>query len=218
MALVFPSIDELNTKYYDGKLMKLSEIDSKVQDYKEDKADLGLKKADLMESIPAIWTHKELIESTHGDDFTKSIAKTPNFLVYMYIYSNPMLFPPYKLGGKLFYNAPMYIGKGTVDRVCSHGQPKGGDVTLPTTRLRQYNLDFRASGLEPYVLILAKSLDETRAKWLEADVIEYFRTVSHYTRGEAAFQMAPPLLNARSEANNAGHLIKVDGTFGEIKP
>lgn len=217
MALVFPDIDELNTKYYDGKLMKLAEIDNIVQDYKETKADLDLRKTYLMDNVRTVWTHKELIEGTHGDDYAKSIAKTPNFLVYMYIYATPLLFPPYKLGGKMFYNAPMYVGKGTVDRVCSHGQPKGGDVTLPTTRLRQYNLDFRAVGLEPYVLILAKGLDETRAKWLEADVIEYFRTMSHYTRGEAAFQMAPPLLNLRAETENAGHLIKVDGTFGEIK-
>lgn len=215
--LVFPDVSELNDKYYDNKLMYLSDLDLIVQEYNDSKSDLKLKKADLMADIPAVWSHKDIFEDIMGVDhiYKPVMAKTPNWVVYLYVYATPQLFPPYKMGGKFFYNAPMYVGKGTINRVCSHGQSKGTDTTIPATTLREYNLDFRAKGLEPFVLILAKELDETRAKWLEADVINCLQAKAHYTRGEEGFRMAPRLLNARKETANAGYLMKTDGTFGE---
>lgn len=215
--LIFPDISKLNDDYYDGKLMYLSDLDLIVQDFNETKDDLKLKQEDLRANIPSVWSHKDIFEDVMGPNhiYKPVMAKTPNWLVYMFVYATPELSPPWTMGGFEFYNAPMYIGKGTVNRVCSHGSPLGKDTTIPATILRQYNLDFRANNLEPFVFILAKDMDETRAKWLEADVINCVQAKSHYTRGEDCLRMAPRLLNARKETANAGYLLKVDGSFGE---
>lgn len=216
MNILFPTIEFMNDTYYDGTLLELSTLDSILQDYKEGKDDLGLTWADFRKGIPTVWNHKELIEDLYGKNniYTPVMKETPNWYVYMYIYPD-MLLQEYVLGDKKFFHAPMYVGKGTLARVCGHAQPKGPDTTIPSTMLRDYLIDLRKSKLEPQLFILAKELDETRAKWLEADVINYFMSARHYTKGVESFRVCSPILNMRREKENEGHLIKSDGTFGK---
>lgn len=220
MDLIFEDIDVLNTAYYNGKLMKLSTLDCIVQDYKEISRDKDLTKHklmhDMIEDIPAVWDYKDIVESTYGKTLNAGVEMTPYFFVYMYIYADAII-SPYLMGTTIFHNAPMYVGKGTIDRVCSHGQAKGGRDIKSSTTLRQYNLDFREAGLEPYVFILAKGLNSILAEWLEADVLAYFKSKYHYTRGDGGFRLAPPILNSRSEIGDSGYLMKLDGTFGNTK-
>jgi hypothetical protein len=210
---MYTKITELNAKYYNGKLLTLAEFEVKVQEYKELMADKQAKKIDLINDIPALWTLPELLGTDYEKIYKPVLEKTPWWLTYIYIYPTPIIYPPFKIGGFEFYNPIMYIGKGTPMRVCSHATPNTKEKSLTDTALKEIILDLRKVGQEPYLFIAARGLDETRSKWVEADLIKCYKAKSHYTRGEVGLQLAPSYLNQRRETSNEGFIFTREGEF-----
>ena len=205
----------LNRLYYGDKLLELKNIDKIELDYKREKADTDRKKSeimvDLIDTIPCMFTHEELFGKDLYATIKTTMAMDPDFFVYAFIYGDYEMLP-FKLGEKEFSNAFMYIGKGNLGRIIGHGTTKK-ELTVPTTRLKEYNGDFRQDGKEPLLFILGKQLDETRAKWLEADMIRFVQNATHFTRGIEQLRMAPPLLNQRCEKNHEDRLLDIKGNF-----
>lgn len=208
--------DQLNKDFYNGKLLELKDIDKIELDYKREKADTKRKKAeimkDLVDTIPSLYTREQLLGDTYKT-FETVMDLDPDFFTYAFIYGMPVVYPPYLMGGIPMNTAFMYIGKGNLARIISHGIILKKELTIPTTRLKEYNGDFRQEGVEPLLFIIGKGLDETRAKWVEADFIRFAQVMSHYTRGAEGLRMAPPLLNARRETAHEGRILGIDGKF-----
>jgi len=206
----------LNRLYYGDKLLELKNIDKVELDYKRQKSEFPDQKKseimkDLIDAIPCVFSHEEILGKSLYATIQTTMAMDADYFVYAFIYGDYDTLP-FKLGEKEFSNAFMYIGKGNLGRIISHGTTKK-ELTLPTTRLKEYNRDFRQDSKEPLLFILGKQLDETRAKWLEADMIRFVQNANHFTRGIEQLRMAPPLLNQRSEKNHEDRLLDIKGNF-----
>lgn len=210
MFPAYPSVDTVNRKYYNGKMLSYSKLLGYVQEFNEGKKDLGLKKADLMNDIPCMWDHKDLIEVTHGDKFKDAMAESPYRVVYIWFWA-PEVAPAYSIGGVQFHHIPAYIGEGTIHRALSHCMPLKGE---PITEIQQVLTDYIKVGGDPLMMMVCKNVNVDMAKYVEADFIRYFDAASHFTRGVDAFTLGRPPLNVRREKSHEGRILKVDGTFG----
>jgi len=206
--------DKFNAKdKYDGNLLELRDLTTKKLEYRETKDDLQLKKTDFMNMIPAVFNLKDI--GDHLDKYKDSMSETPNWVTYMFLY--PDYEVTWTFAGKTFYHAPLYVGKGTIDRVISH-EKLSKNASKAEIRLNSYIVGWRAQGIEPKVVILFKDFDETRAKWGEADSIKVINLLQHYITGDPILRLAPKFLNVRDELSNEGYIIKANNTFGRTRP
>lgn len=209
--------EKFNTReYYNGKLLELRQLIAWQLEFKEAKEDLQLNTKDFMGDIPSMFTHLEIF----GDRLAKykeHMEETPNWTTYLYLYPDQEIVPWY-LNGIPIFHSPMYAGKGTINRIISHSI-LGKNASKAEIKLNSYITGFRQVQIEPILLIIGKELDETRAKWLEADLIKYIQAGKHYiTSNQEGLRTGPAFLNYRDEITNEGYMIKTDGMFGRTRP
>lgn len=209
--------DKFNTKpYYNGKLLELKQLVSWQLEFKEAKEDLQLSTKDFIGDIPSMFTHQEIF-GDRLDKYKDIMEETPYWTTYLYLYPDVEIAPWY-LNGLPIFHSPLYAGKGTINRIISHSI-LAKNASKAETKLNSYICGFRDVNIEPLILIIGKELDETRAKWLEADLIRYINAGKHYTRSsQEGLRMGPAFLNYRDEITNEGYMIKADGTFGRTRP
>lgn len=211
MKQIYSTVDHLNDKYYNGKLLTLSEYKNLLFDYEDTRAELNLNKRDLVNMIPSIWHPRDILKSKY-EKYTEALEDSPWSLVYIYLYRE-LLSDPIKIGNQEFINPIAYIGKGTPQRIVAHAKSKVSPNV--DSQLTKYILQAELAKEDVYVIVASKGLTEDLAKYLEADLMHCYKHITDYYTGQHPSQTYRRFFNIRIEKPGDAQrfFFHRDGTF-----
>lgn len=193
-------ITEWNKDCYNNKLYSLEQLEA-IQ-LNEDAT-----KFEKLGKLSPLWTSLELFGKDH-----KIEPRNCTKLVYMFVNLDYEV-TPYKIAGIEFRHPVFYIGEGTLERCISHTIVTKKDLTQSATLLKQIMLDFKLMGKPIGIVFAAVGTNVDGAKEVEADLIQTFLDLQHYTKGIESLRYCQGILNQRRETACAGNIFEK----GELK-
>ena len=193
-------IAEWNKNCYNDRLYSLEQLEA-IQ------LNPDATKFEKLGKLTPLWSNTDLFGKDH-----KIEPRNCTKLVYFFV-NLEFEITPYKIAGIEFRHPIFYIGEGTLERCISHTVVTKKDVTQSASILKTIMKDFKVKGLPIGLLFAAVSTNVDGAKEVEADLIQTFLNLQHYTQGIESFKYCQGILNQRRETAQAGNIF----IKGELK-